>query len=98
MIFIRLQSNQSADNFQQNVITKVNKLSDDTHVHRVDPLKRKNDGNYLYFEILKLRISYYSAPNEVIIVRVRHTKQNLQNIEVKMCILITPHFINHHQN
>ena len=49
-------------------------LSDDTIVHRKDPYKKNNDGNYLYFEILKYRIVYYTTPKEVFIIRIRHTR------------------------
>lgn len=73
--YIRSNSYQNAEKVKALVLEKVEKLADDTHWHRKDPLKKNNDGNHLYFEILKLRISYYAKPDEVIITRIRHTKQ-----------------------
>ena len=43
-------------------------------IHRKDPHKNNNEGNYLYFELLRLRIVYYAEPKEVFIIRLRHTK------------------------
>ncbi|HET7118504.1 MAG TPA: type II toxin-antitoxin system RelE/ParE family toxin [Hanamia sp.] len=71
--FIRLDSDQNADNVKEKILNKVNELAEGNVVHRKDPYKKNNDGNYLYFELLKYRITYYSQPNEVFIVRIRHT-------------------------
>ena len=57
--YIRLHSEQNADKVRERIIDKVNQLSDDSVVHRKDPYKNENDGNYLYFEIIKYRIVYY---------------------------------------
>ena len=71
--YIRLDSPQNADNVKASILDKVEQLSDDKIVHRQDPYKKNNDGNYLYFEILKFRIVYYAKLKEVFILRVRHT-------------------------
>jgi len=73
--YIRSQSDQNADKVKLTVLTNIEKLSYSVHEHRQDPLKKNNDGNHRYFELLKLRISYYSTPGEIIITRIRHTKQ-----------------------
>jgi plasmid stabilization system protein ParE len=70
---IRKDSEQNADKVKERVLKKIGKLSTAIAVHRKDIYKRNNDGNYLYFEILKHRIVYYSQHNEVFIIRVRHT-------------------------
>ncbi|HEY5465079.1 MAG TPA: type II toxin-antitoxin system RelE/ParE family toxin [Hanamia sp.] len=71
--YIRLDSDQNADNVKEMILDKVNELAEDKVVHRKDPYKKNNDGNYLYFELLKYRITYYSQPKEVFIIRIRHT-------------------------
>ncbi len=71
--FIREDSEQKAEKVRLTLLDKIIGLEDDRWVHRQDPHKRNNDGNYLYFEILRYRIVYYVTPNEVFIVRLRHT-------------------------
>lgn len=71
--YIRKDSDQNADKVKEKILAKINKLADEKIVHRKDPYKKNNDGNYLYFEILKYRIVYYAEPKEVFIIRVRHT-------------------------
>ncbi len=72
--YIRKDSAMQADSVKVKILDKINKLSDDTSTHRQDPYKKNNDGNYLYFEILHYRITYYAAAKEVFIIRVRHSK------------------------
>lgn len=71
--YIRQDSEQNADKVKEKILDSVNRLSDDRIIHREDPYKKNNDGNYLYFEILKYRIVYYRSPKEVFIIRMRHT-------------------------
>lgn len=71
--YIRKDSEQNADTVKERLLNKINELADVTTVHRKDPYKKDNDGNYLYFEILKYRVVYYAEPNEVFIIRIRHT-------------------------
>jgi plasmid stabilization system protein ParE len=71
--YIRQDSDQNADKIKEKILNKINHLSDGTVVHRKDPYKKNNDGNYLYFEILKYRIVYYKSPKEVFIIRIKHT-------------------------
>jgi plasmid stabilization system protein ParE len=72
--YIRKDSEQNADKVKERILDKINTLADDSVVHRIDPYKNNNDGNYLYFELLRLRIVYYAKPKEVFIIRIRHTK------------------------
>ncbi len=71
--YIRQDSPQNADSVKEKILVKVSELADDKVVHRKDPYKKNNDGNYLYFEIFKYRIVYYVKPKEVFIIRVRYT-------------------------
>lgn len=71
--YIRKDSAQNADTIKDQILKKINALSDDKVVHRKDPCKINNDGSYLYFEVMKYRIAYYTEPNTVFIIRIRHT-------------------------
>ena len=77
--YIRKESEQNADKVKEVMLNKINGLADDRVVHRKDPYKKNNDGNFLYFEILRYRIVYYATPGEVIIIRIRHTKREPKN-------------------
>lgn len=71
--YIRLSSEQNADKVKKRILDKIYQLTDYRIIHRKDPYKKNNDGNYLYFEILKYRIVYYATPKEVFIIRLGHT-------------------------
>src|SRR5665647_882826 len=72
--YIRLNSDQNAEEAKTKILSKINELQDPIAVNRKDPYRKNNDGYYLYFEPLKYRISYYDKSDEVLIIRVRHTK------------------------
>jgi plasmid stabilization system protein ParE len=72
--YIRQDSEQNAEKVKARILNKINELSDASVVHRKDPYKKNNDGNYLYFELLRYRVMYYATPGEVFIIRIRHTK------------------------
>lgn len=57
--YIRQDSEQNADKVKEKILKKINQLSDDGVMRRKDPYKKKNDGKYLFFEVLKYRIVYY---------------------------------------
>ena len=71
--YVRQDSEKNAESLRKKILDKINELADDKLIHRKDPCKKNNDGNYLYFEILKYRIVYYAKPKEVFIIRIRHT-------------------------
>ena len=73
--YIRKDSEQNADKVKEIILNKINGLADEKVVHRMDPYKKNNDGKFLYFELLRYRIVYYAASDEVIIIRIRHTKR-----------------------
>ncbi len=54
--YIRQDSEQNVDKVKESILNKINALADDSVVYRKDSYKNNNDGNYLYFELLRLRI------------------------------------------
>lgn len=71
--YVKRDSPQNASSVNERILKKIGELTDDTIVHRKDPYKKNNDGNYLYFEFLKYRIVYYVESQKVFIIRIRHT-------------------------
>lgn len=74
--YIREDSPKNAEKVKNAILQKVEALQFNTIRYRIDKYKLNNDGNFLYFELLSHRISFYVASDEIIIVRVRHTKMN----------------------
>jgi len=74
--YIRLDSPQNAEKVKQTILQKTKDLSTTIIRHRLDKYKKNNDGHFLYFEILRHRVSFYVAENEIVIVRIRHTKMS----------------------
>ena len=72
--YIKLDSEIQADKVRVTILNAILNLRNASIVHRIDPLKKNNDGNYLYFELLHYRIVYYKSETEVFIIRIWHTK------------------------
>ncbi len=51
-------------------------LSNDFEIYSLDRFKIKNDGSYRAFEKYHYRISYRVLPNQIRILRIRHTSRN----------------------
>ncbi|TDO70460.1 plasmid stabilization system protein ParE [Flavobacterium chryseum] len=51
-------------------------LQTNWEIYELDEMKKSNDGNYRAFEIYNYRISYKITPNEIQILRIRHTSRN----------------------
>jgi len=77
--YIRKESNQNADKVKSAVLDKIDDLLEHPEAHYPDKYKLNNDGNYRAFEIYTFRIGYLVKENEIIIVRIRSTKQEPAN-------------------
>jgi len=73
--YIRKDSDQNADTVKLRILNKIGEIAEGMVVHRKDPYKKDNDGNYLYIEILKYRIVYYATSEEIFIIRIKHTSR-----------------------
>ena len=71
--YIARDSLQGAEKVRKDILEKIDRLITYPTLHNPDKYKKDNDGNYLYFEILKYRIVYYRKPEEVFIIRIRYT-------------------------
>jgi plasmid stabilization system protein ParE len=77
--YIRKDSPQNADKVKKEVLEKINELSKRPEVHNPDKYKINNDGSYRAFELHRLRVGYLIKENEIIIARIRNTKQEPLN-------------------
>jgi plasmid stabilization system protein ParE len=73
--YIRKDSPQNADNVKSEVLEKINELSTHPEIHNPDKYKVDNNGSYRAFELHRLRVGYLVKEHEIIIARVRNTRQ-----------------------
>jgi|LakMenE01Jun11ns_1017448.scaffolds.fasta_scaffold9693015_2 plasmid stabilization system protein ParE len=72
--FIREDSPQNALKVQFSLLTIIYSLQSNPERFSLDDYKRKNKGNFRYFEKYKMRVSFQISNKKVIIVRCRHSK------------------------
>ena len=73
--YIRKDSLANADKVREQILTITDSLPDHPEKHPPDKLKKNNKGNYRAFEKYSYRIAYKITEKEIIILRVRHVKQ-----------------------
>lgn len=74
--YIRQESPLNADNLKKEIFEKIAELSKRPEIHNPDKYKLNNNGNYRVFELHRFRVSYLVKENEIIITRIRNTRQN----------------------
>jgi plasmid stabilization system protein ParE len=77
--YIRKDSPQNADKVKSEVLEKIRELAVRPEIHNPDKYKLDNNGNYRAFELHRLRIGYLVKAEEIIIARVRNTRQEPLN-------------------
>lgn len=73
--FIKQDSLQNAEMVKNELLNLAQKLSHNPERHPPDKFRKNNDGSYRAFEKLSYRIAFKITDTQVIILRVRHTKQ-----------------------
>jgi len=73
--YIRKDSPQNADKVKREILEKISELSKHPEIHNPDKYKIDNNGSYRAFELHRFRVGYLVKENEIIIARVRNTKQ-----------------------
>lgn len=73
--YIKLRSPQNAEGVRKEIITFAIKVAKNPESHSIDKYRLNNDGTFRYFELHKYRITYRVLKDEILIIRVRHTKQ-----------------------
>jgi plasmid stabilization system protein ParE len=67
-----------AEKFEKEILTTVEELSQYPDKYPLDNYKLNNDGTYRAFEMNNYRISYRVKVDEILIIRVRHTKRKVR--------------------
>jgi plasmid stabilization system protein ParE len=78
-LYILLDSLQNAEMVRDDIIDATIDLPKYPEKHPLDKYKKDNDGTWRAFEKYHYRISYRVMPNEIRIVRMRHTSKSPLN-------------------
>jgi plasmid stabilization system protein ParE len=73
--YIRKDSPQNADKVKKEILEKIRELSETPEIHNPDKYKIDNNGDYRAFELHRFRVAYFVQKEEIIITRVRNTRQ-----------------------
>lgn len=76
--YIEKETTSGAEKLKQDILLTIDSLR--THPEKFHPDKYKlhNDGSFRAFEMHHYRVSYRFKENDVVIIRIRHTKMNPQ--------------------
>jgi plasmid stabilization system protein ParE len=78
-LYILLNSLQNAEMVRDDIIDATIDLAKHPEKYPLDKFKNDNDGTWRAFEKHHYRVSYRIAPNEIRIVRMRHTSKSPLN-------------------
>ncbi|MEP6682154.1 MAG: type II toxin-antitoxin system RelE/ParE family toxin [Parafilimonas sp.] len=76
IVFIKKNSIQNSQKVKQEVLNKITALTDNPERYPADKFKLLNtNNNFRAFELHKIRVSYFVDASQIMIIRVRHVKQ-----------------------
>ena len=73
--YIREESPVNAEKVRKEIIRIIHSLPDHPEKYPPDKFKKDNKGHHRAFEKYSYRIAYMVTPTEIIILRIRHVKQ-----------------------
>lgn len=73
--YIKVTSLSNADKVKKGILKTVQDLPAHPEKYPLDKFKRNNDGNYRAFEKYSLRVAYKIGLEQILILRIRHVKQ-----------------------
>jgi plasmid stabilization system protein ParE len=76
--YIQNHSIANADKFLTEINSMVREIPNHPEIYRPDKFKRNNDGRFRAFEKYSYRIAYMITDSEIVILRIRHVKQEPQ--------------------
>jgi plasmid stabilization system protein ParE len=74
--YIRKDSYQNAEKVRSKILASIKALSKTAEQFAKDKYCIQNDGSIRAYEIYKYRISFKITDDEIIVLRIRHTKMN----------------------
>ena len=72
--YILQESYQNAEKVKRDILMSTRNLINHPEMYARDKYRKNNDGSFRAYELHHYRIAYRVTENEIIIVRVRHTK------------------------
>lgn len=72
--YILKHSYQNAEKVKNDILNSTRKLAEHPEIYPPDKYRKNNDGSFRAYELHHYRIAYRITENEIVIVRVRHTK------------------------
>jgi plasmid stabilization system protein ParE len=64
--------------FEDNILSRVDNLTDNYTIYSLDKYKKDNDGSYHAFEVDDYRLSYRVINSQIRILRIRHTSRKVK--------------------
>jgi plasmid stabilization system protein ParE len=74
--YIKQDSPKNAITVRKDIVDILKKSLKQPENYSLDKYASPNDGFFRAFEKHKIRVSFYETPNQIIVMRVRHTKMN----------------------
>jgi plasmid stabilization system protein ParE len=74
--YILKDSPQNAEKFRSKILTSIKELIENPEKYPPDKYKINNDGSFRAYEIYKYRITYQVSEDQILVIRIRHTKMN----------------------
>lgn len=74
--YIKKDSLQNAEKVKSKMLASINELIQNPVKYAPDKYRFDNDTSYRAYEIYKYRITYHISPEEIRVIRIRHTKMN----------------------
>jgi plasmid stabilization system protein ParE len=73
--YIREESAVNAEKVRKEILKIIHSLPDHPEKYPSDKFKKDNQGHHRAFEKYSYRVAYMVTPTEIIILRIRHVKQ-----------------------
>ncbi|MBV8389694.1 MAG: type II toxin-antitoxin system RelE/ParE family toxin [Mucilaginibacter sp.] len=67
-----------AEELEKDILSRIRNLSENPTIYPLNKYRRNNDGTYHAFEVDEYRISYRNKPDEIRIIRIRHTSRKVR--------------------
>jgi plasmid stabilization system protein ParE len=74
--YIKQESPSGAKTVKRSILESIAILKEDASIYEIDRFKLNNDGSYRALTVYSYRITYKVTPEEIHILRVRHTSQD----------------------
>ena len=74
--YITRDSLKNAEKIKVKIFASIKDLNKNPEKHPADKYRKNNDKAFRAYELYKYRITYYISEEQIIVIRIRHTKMN----------------------